>query len=325
MKFSSKGKRPDSSSASRTVPSFAGKTSIPDASAEWYTHGWMPFPVSASRKTPLVRWRNHPAAMPDNPAEARALFEEMIAQHRQVMIGIALPHSVVVLDIDHRPEKGWNATCIRDELLTRFGVHTETPEALTPSGGRHIWLELPPGAEARNWTSAHSRFPVEGVDIRTDGGFIVVPPSQRRDGRGYTWLRHASGGDQLSLPMASPELVAALKPPVVCLSQSAPGPAPDASERMLAYAFAAYRNEIAAVRTCPKGGRNAQLFRSAAALGSLVGSGILTEAHVCRSLEDAAKACGLVGDDGLAAARATIASGLRAGKQNPRSFRGDKL
>ncbi len=311
-------------SATRTVPKCVGNLSIPDAAAEWYKHGWMPVPVGAANKIPLVSWRNHPAALPDNPAEATAFFEQEIARHGGVMIAVALPHSVVVLDIDHRPGKGWNASRIRDELARSFDICEATPEAQTPSGGRHLWLELPPGAEARNWTSAHNRFPVEGIDIRTDGGLIVVPPSQRSDGGCYSWLLPPGGDDRISLPLACPALVAALKPPVADFSKDAPNTVPDDAERLMAYAFAAYRDEIAAVRLSPQGGRNAQLFKSAAALGSFVAIGVLTEAHVSRSLEEAAKACGLVGDDGLAAARATITSGLRAGRGNPRTFQGGR-
>jgi len=259
--------------------------------------------------------------MPNSPSEAKALFEQMSARHGALMIGIALPHSVVVLDIDQRPAKGWDAENIRDQLIRKFDIHTKTPEALTPSGGRHLWLELPPGATARNWTSAHRKFPIHGIDIRTDGGFVVVPPSERGDGGRYSWLWHPNRNDCGSLQLASPELVTALKPPVIDFNAAEPASMPADAELLMAYAFAAYRDEIAAVRLCPRGGRNAQLFRSAAALGSLVAAGILTEAHVSRSLEEAARSCGLVGDDGLNATRATIASGLKAGRGKPRVFR----
>jgi hypothetical protein len=308
--------------AFRTVPTMIGCLSIPEASAEWFKHGWMPFPVRAANKHPLITWRNSPTALPDSPAEAKALFEQMSARHGPVMIGIALPHSVVVLDIDHRPEKGWDAASIRDELARKFEIHNETPEALTPSGGRHLWLELPPGAAARNWTSAHGRFPIHGIDIRTDGGFVVAPPSERRGGGSYSWLRHPDEIDGEPLQLASPSLVAALQPPVIDFNKCAPTKAPDTAARLMAYAFAAYRDEIAAVRLCGKGGRNFQLFKSAAALGSLIELGVLTEAHVARSLEEAARSCGLVADDGLSAARATIASGLKAGRGKPRAFGG---
>ena len=238
------------------------------------------------------------------------------------MIGIALPHNVVVLDIDHRPGKGWDAAGIRDELARVFVIQKETPEAMTPSGGRHLWLELPPGAAARNWTSVHGQFPIQGIDIRTDGGFVVVPPSERGDGGRYSWLLHPSRNDGGSLQLACPKLVAALRPPVIDFNAAEPATAPDTAERLMAYAFAAYRDEIAALRLCSKGGRNMQLFKSSAALGSLVALGVLTEEHVSRSLEEAANACGLVSDDGLAAVRATLASGLRAGRGRPRAFRG---
>ena len=53
-------------------------------------------------------------------------------------------------------------------------------------------------------------------------------------------------------------------------------------------------------------------------LGQLVASGWLDQNRVERSLEDAASACGLVRDDGLASVRATIRSGLDSGMREPR-------
>jgi len=59
-------------------------------------------------------------------------------------------------------------------------------------------------------------------------------------------------------------------------------------------------------------GRNAALFRAAAALGQRVAAGQLPERDVEEALLGAAERCGLVADDGAAAAWRTIRSGLAA-------------
>lgn len=82
-----------------------------------------------------------------------------------------------------------------------------------------------------------------------------------------------------------------------------------------AYGQTALRSELAAVRTTPAGGRNAQLNKSAYSLGQLVGAGVLDEQLVRAELATAAAATGL--DPGEA--RATIQSGLRAGLAAPRA------
>lgn len=66
----------------------------------------------------------------------------------------------------------------------------------TPSGGRHLWLRTPAGADVRERPGI-----LPGVDVKGDGGLVVVPPSMKlvapirgSDGTG--------GGDPLPVPYA---------------------------------------------------------------------------------------------------------------------------
>lgn len=298
----------------RILPVIAPGVTISEAAAEYRHAGWTPIPISAWSKQPLIKWGSGRKGSPDTPDQVAALFRRMEAQHGSVMIAIALPGDVVVLDIDHRPKRGWNARSIMAELKTKLVLNGDPPETLTPSGGRHVWLRLPDGAEARNWTSGHGRFPVKGVDIRTQGGLAIVPPSVRANGSAYCWI-----GNARELPLASPDLVQALKPaPPPEVRKSLPCDPAKCSR----YVEAAYSSEIAAVRLAGKGGRNSQLYKSAASLGSLIAARVLPADHVRHSLVEAAKMSGLVKEDGLASVNATIESGLRAGTANPRKLPG---
>jgi hypothetical protein len=93
--------------------------------------------------------------------------------------------------------------------------------------------------------------------------------------------------------------------------------------RNATYVEAALRRECAAVANAPRGERNSTLNRSAFSLGQLVGGGVIERSRVECNLFAAAQACGYVANDGAAAARATIRSGLDRGELKPRQVRLD--
>ena len=67
-------------------------------------------------------------------------------------------------------------------------------------------------------------------------------------------------------------------------------------------------------------GRNEQLNRAAFVLGQFVGAGALDLRTVEHHLLQAAEANGYVAKDGMAAARATVRSGLDRGSRHPREI-----
>ena len=64
-------------------------------------------------------------------------------------MAIALPRNVVVLDIDQRPEKCWDARVALESLRSTYDL-PRCPTAQTPKGGAHLWFALPDGCEKRN-------------------------------------------------------------------------------------------------------------------------------------------------------------------------------
>ena len=87
------------------------------------------------------------------------------------------------------------------------------------------------------------------------------------------------------------------------------------------YVQAALEGELQRVVYSLPGTRNHNLFVASANLGSLFAAGIIPDAR--RQLQAAAEHCGLVKDDGVQAARATIESGWKRGCANPRELRGN--
>jgi putative DNA primase/helicase len=93
-------------------------------------------------------------------------------------VGIATGRDsgLVVVDVD--PRNGGEDSLLA--LERKSGELPQTVEALTGGGGRHI-LFAHPGRHIKNGQLA------QGVDIKADGGYIVVPPSIHASGRPYAW------------------------------------------------------------------------------------------------------------------------------------------
>lgn len=272
----------------------------------WADTGWRVVPMSLAKK-PLIKWRG---VLDRDPIDALHAFLKVFGSRSNVMLSIALPGDVMVLDLDHRPEKGWDARATYRDLNNRYNL-PRAPVCRTPSGGCHIWLSVPDGLVVRNATSSLSDLGFEGVDIRAVGGLALVPPSRRPAGV-YQWSRFRS-----MLPTAPADLIRSLEAKSF---KAVPASAkPFESERIGPYGDAALRGELTRLARCPKGGRNIQLFTSAARLGSLHAAGILPDVRA--QLETVSAANGLVADDGSRAVKATIESGWRRGVSMPRDTR----
>lgn len=193
-------------------------------------------------------------------------------------------------------------------VLVSDGHLPRTVAAITGRDGFHL-IYGHPGGKIMSGAGKGGA----GIDIKSDGGYIVVAPSVHpTTGKAYRWL--ASFTDPLTpLPRYWTDR---LRPPAPRAS-SAPGAWSPPPVRPGSYAAAALREEAEAVATA-QAGRNCRLNRAAFSCGQLVAAGTLTEAEVHEALMAAAEACGLVAWTGARACEATIASGLRAGMANPR-------
>jgi hypothetical protein len=88
-----------------------------------------------------------------------------------------LASGVVVIDVD--PRHGGNDTL--DELQATWGRLPPTLEGLTGGGGRHLWYRSPP-------LQLPSGELGPGVELKAQGGLVVVPPSRHVAGTDYEWV-----------------------------------------------------------------------------------------------------------------------------------------
>ena len=209
---------------------------------------------------------------------------------------------IVVLDVD--PGHGGDATL--DELLAQHGPFPSGLVVATGSGGRHFYFTHP-GGVIRN--DAGRRLGA-GLDIRSDGGYVIAPPSRHACGEPYTWH-----GPERDLPPMPDWLLSRLRRPLRPLAPPLGPPRVVSSARPAsAWARAALEQELANVAGAPEGSRNETLNRASFCLSQIVAAGGLDGGDVERLLLERALAAGLSERE----ARATIASGFTAGARHPR-------
>lgn len=274
--------------------------SLPNAASAYAELGWHVVPMRADRRGAHQKYANKSSPTPD-------LASEYFREWPDALLCIKLPRNIVVLDVD---PKSRLCSEIVLELKSEFGL-PETCSVRTPKGGVHLWYKLPEGVTARNWTSQHGRFPIDCVDIRTNGGLATLPPSKRGDGD-YSWSSWTP-----IVPLAPKALVSALCPKSRA-TLSPEGATLRISGNPTRYGQSALEAELRRVSMATAGSRNHALFVASAKLGSLHAARIIPD--VRQSLVRAAGVCGLTRDDGRRSCIATIESGWRRGLATPRKI-----
>ncbi len=274
-------------------------------------YGWNVFPLQGKIPYREFPWREKSNNAPGLIRPTFAPYKH----HPALSIGVDCgKSSLVVIDLDvHGDTNGiesFRALCDEHDIDTSGAVISRTG-----SGGVHLIFSDPTGGLIRN--SASKLGP--GIDVRANGGYIVAPPSIHPDTRRpYKWERN--GQQPTPLPADLVRLLLAPDP------DPEPKPAAPRQRRLddpgryAGYVASALDAEIVAVEHAISGTRNDQLFKSAAALGQLVGAhwADLPRSTVETALYNACLSNGLIKDDGKRAVEKTIKSGLDSGLKSPR-------
>lgn len=159
------------------VPLVAG------AALEWARRGYPVFPCrnlpgSDGHKAPLTCNGFH------NATTDEATIKGWWQGHPDALIGVPTGSAtgLAVLDLDKKNNKDGYAAVPDWETLTPAIVRTG-------SGGAHLYFAA--DGQVRCATGK------DGVDVRGDGGYVIVPPSQ-----GYTWHREADLSALPPFPLA---------------------------------------------------------------------------------------------------------------------------
>ena len=93
-------------------------------------------------------------------------------------IGIAAGNGLLVLDADAK--SGGLATL--NKWQRKYGALPLTPTVSTGGGGRHLYFAMPNGLSIGNKVAI-----AQGIDVRSEGGYVVAPPSIHKSGQRYSW------------------------------------------------------------------------------------------------------------------------------------------
>jgi bifunctional DNA primase/polymerase-like protein len=228
--------------------------------------------------------------------------ERLRAMHRGGrMLGLrtGAVSGLVVVDVD--PRNGGRQSWAR---LAAVGLLPRTAWVATGSDGAHFYYRHP----GRHVVSrALPGYP--GIDIKGDGGYVVLPPSVHPDtDRAYQWRAALDG-----LVEMHPGLSA-----LVCRQEAAvpaPRPAPattpapgciSAPDRLLA-------SILARVLDAPESKRRVTLWACAQGVARMVAAGAIGHREAVAALEDAAQVASARGTHRLTAAqiRNAITDGFR--------------
>lgn len=162
-----------------------------DAALSYAERGWYCFPLHTPKENGICDCRKqcsspgkHPRNM--NGLTGAAVDEETIrywwGMWPQANIGIVTgaKSGIVVLDID--PRHGGRDSM--RELVNKYGPFPERTFQRTGGGGFHILFNHP-GVRIGNVQSSTKLG--GGIDVRGDGGYIVVAPSLHESGKRYEW------------------------------------------------------------------------------------------------------------------------------------------
>jgi hypothetical protein len=164
-------------------------SSLLEAATRYAHHGWPVFPCRPQAKTPQT-----PNGLKDATTDQRTIEAWWQAwPDANVAVVTGRTSGLVVLDVD-----GDEGAASLRALEREHGQIRATLSTVTPRGGQHYFFQHP-GDEVRN---SASKLGI-GLDVRGDGGYVLVPPSTVAD-RAYEideirspapmpdWLREAA-------------------------------------------------------------------------------------------------------------------------------------
>ncbi len=260
--------------------------------------GWQVFPLHARAKTPATR-----NGVKDATAATQDVADAWSGDGSAHNIGLATGglSDVLVLDVDG--DEG-------DQSLRALqALHGALPDTVTvrTARGRHLYFRYP-GPDVRIRNSAGKL--AKGLDVRTDGGYVVAPPSVHPDGTLYAWETDPFS----AAPADMPEWLVKL---LVDKPREEPKrtyePRDDGGYGHTRYGRVALEAECRELASRPEGGRNDRLNGVAFRIGQLVRARHLNELMARAEVMSAAKSCGLEDSE----TRGTFASGFKAGYDNP--------
>lgn len=154
------------------------KTTFEQKASMLTQHGLSVFPLVPMLKIPVIAKSRGGRGCLDATVAPQTIANWSIRyQKANVGVGTGETSGVIVIDLD--PKNGSAASV--SSLRAKGMPFPRTVCCKTPRGGWHLYYKWKSGIS--NSVSAISA----GIDVRSDGGYVVAPPSETRDGA-YRWF-----------------------------------------------------------------------------------------------------------------------------------------
>ena len=146
--------------------------SLKESAIQYAKAGLKVFPLAPNSKTKQVirSWKNEATS---DLNQVKKWWDK----NPDYNVAIATGNGLLIIDIDVK--KGSKGL----ESLKKYGKNLPATEKVkTPSGGYHLYYQV--DGQFKNRVNLYP-----GIDIRSDNGYVVAPPSQI-DGRFYEWVNN---------------------------------------------------------------------------------------------------------------------------------------
>ncbi len=161
----------------RNMQEILNSLPLKDAALHYAQNGWLVFPLAG--KIPYDGMHGHRDATTDTKQ-----IQTWWHEHPKANIGLATgSRSVLVLDMD--VPKGYIGL---KELQEQYRKLPPTRTVHTASGGLHYYFEYP--QDGNTYPNTVGLAEKIGVDIRAEGGYVVLPPSQLFGRLTYSWATY---------------------------------------------------------------------------------------------------------------------------------------
>ena len=150
-------------------------TPLPGGALEYARLGWQVFPCHPTEHHPLVQRGFYAATNDPN------VITSWWSRWPDAAIGLRTGETASLFAVDIDPRNGGDVSLAL--LESEHGPLPETVESQTGGGGRHVLLSWPDQPVPCSVSKIGP-----GIDVKGDGGYIILPPSDHKSGRKYCWL-----------------------------------------------------------------------------------------------------------------------------------------
>jgi hypothetical protein len=254
------------------------------------------YPAKADDPSTWSTYQQAMSALRQHPDEYTGIGRELVKEE-----------GYVAFDFDHCLDEQGHVSPFVQDKIARLNSYTE----ITPSGkGLRIWVRgnLPDNINTDIKADGPNR--IEAYDSKrymtvTGNHFSVTPITIEERQEVIEAIYYETLGRRAAAKKKA--------------APSSPKQTYTPNGNISAYGRKALDDEYRILATTQEGGRDTQLFKSAATLGELIGGEVLAESEVEGALYSACVSNGLLGDYTEAKVRDTISRGIAKGRQNPRT------